>query len=472
MDSNTQLAEPSGYVAYVFFCFFGVGMFVHGLAVSCAGLTSGKSSLSQGSYSIMAIALVLVQFYILGYSLECSTYAHGTHTLLTKFFGNFHNAFLRNVDTADLEAVGSLLLRCGFALVPCCVLASAACQRGRLMPLLVFLFVWMSLVYCPVARWCWQPSGWSYQLGVLDYAGGTNIHVTAGFGALVYSYVVGPRLSYLNHSDDPPFSLSMVVQGTTLMFLGWIGFTGGSQISEPADAVLSVLNTCLSAATGGFSWMLLDHFVIAHTEFSETGLPMEPAKYSILSFCSGVVSGLIAITPGAGYVPVSAAPFFGILGAVGCNYSTRLKFWLDVDDPLDVFAIHGIGGVIGTLLTGLCASSKYGHEKQLLLQLGSVTSVAVYTLIVTFLIAVGMNKFASLKLRIPLESEPFGVDFVENGESAATVISDGGFNAGNWVSGQDLASLRNPNVPAFGSSDLPLLQQLPLSYGLYSQPGP
>lgn len=449
--------EDSGYVAYVFFCMFGVGIFVHGLAVSCAGLTSGKSALSQSAYSIMSIALVLVQFYFVGYTLECATYAPHTHTLIAKFIGNFRHALLQNLDFSDVNVAGGVLLRCGFALVPCCVLASAACQRGRVMPLLIFLFAWMSLVYCPVARWCWQPSGWSYELGVLDYAGGTNIHVTAGFGALVYAYVLGPRLSYLSHSDDPPFSLSMVVQGTTLMLLGWIGFTGGSQISEPADAVLSVLNTCLSAAAGGFSWMLLDFYVSG--QFSENGLPLE-RKYSILSFCSGTVSGLISITPGAGYVPPSAAPVFGVLGAVGCNYGTRLKFWLGVDDPLDVFAIHGIGGVIGTLLTGLFTSQKYRHDWQLLLQLWSVTTVALYTLVATYLIAKCMNQFKSLELRIPLDLEPFGVDFVENGESAATVISDGA-----WVQ-NDIAALHNPTN--FGAQDLPLLQQLPLSYGLYS----
>lgn len=453
MDSSDEPAwmGPSGYVAYVFFCFFGVGLFVHGLAVSCAGFTSAKSALSQSAYTGMAVSVVVLQFYTVGFTLEC---AQSLHPWIGRFVGSLRHALLLGVDVTDLPTMGYLLLRFGFALVPCCVLASAACQRGRLAPLLVFLFLWMSCVYCPVARWCWQPSGWSYQLGVLDYAGGTNIHVTAGFGALVYSYVLGPRAAYLEHADDPPFSLPMVVQGTSLMALGWIGFTGGSQIREPAEALLSVLNTGLSAAAGGFSWMLLDYYT---DRFAG-----EAAKFSIVSFCSGVVSGLVAITPGAGYVSPHASPLFGVLGAIVCNYSTQLKFSIGVDDPLDIFAVHGIGGLVGTLLTGIFATVHHRRRWQVLLQLVSVGAVALYTLAATLAIALLLNRIHPLRLRLSPEEEPFGVDLVESGESAAPGIPDS-----NWYPQQDLGRLRNSNV-ALAADDLPLLQQLPLSYGLYT----
>ena len=474
---HPYLLMDAGYVAYIFFCFFGIGLFVHGLAVSCAGLTSSRSSLSQSAYSILAAALCTLQVYFIGYSLECSQY----QWFASPFVGYLDNFMLFNLDLTDPLVVGSVILRTGFSLVPCCLLASAACQRGRMVPLLSFLFLWLCLVYCPVARWCWQPSGWSYKLGVLDYAGGTIIHISAGCAALVYSHILGPRFNYGQHENEPPFSLTMVIQGTTLMWLGWIGFTGGSQISDPADALHSVLNTCLSAAMGGFSWLIVDW--CAYTSPTETTpvnltsatLPTtisgwdSPARtvqeslqrpqsadshtLSIVGFCSGVVSGLVAITPAAGYVHTWSAPLIGALGALGCNYATKLKFRIGVDDPLDVFAVHGVGGFIGTVLTGVFAAPRFRHGliTQIALQIFSAVVVACYSFVVTYLLATSLNRVNSLRLRITPEEEAYGLDLIETGESADT---------------NQESRVRLPTDLNVGN-DLPLLQNLPLSYGLY-----
>lgn len=463
----------SGYVAYVFFCLFAMLLFVHGLSTFCAGLTSPKSSLSQLSYSLVVSCLAMVLFYVYGYSLETST--SSDIGKWGKFVGDFGHAFLRNFDFNDLNQLGEFLLLYGFSVVPACLIASAACQRGRFIPLLVFIGASMTLVYYPAAHWCWHPAGWINRMGALDYAGGTIIHVTSGFAALVYSLVLGPRLSYLStRSDEQPFSLTMVVTGTAQMLLGWIGFTGGSQIDKPAMALLSVLNTMVSAAMGGFSWMILDHIVAQHYMVEQSPGPNAP--YSLISFCSGVISGLVAITPGAGYVKPGAAIFFGIGGGIGCNLATKLKFYLGVDDPLDTFAVHGMGGLIGTLLTGVFAVEKYRVKWQFFVQAISGITVAMYTLGCALMIVVVIDSIPWLSVKVNSDQETQGIDYAEHRESAAI----GSITYGrNWYVSRtqdnnnvDLSQLRQTNANSSmypGSFGQPLLQQLPLSYGTYSR---
>lgn len=474
-EAPDKLAD-SGYVAYVFFCLFAMLLFVHGLSTFCAGLTSPKSSLSQLSYSLVVSCLAMVLFYLYGYSLETSM--SSDNWKWAKLVGDFRYAFLRNVDFNDINQLGELSLLYGFSAVPACLMATAACQRGRFVPLLVFIGASMTLVYYPAAHWCWNPAGWINRMGALDYAGGTIIHVTSGFAALVYSLVLGPRLSYLStKNNEQPYSLTMVVTGTVQMLIGWIGFTGGSQIKEPVESLLSVLNTMLSAAMGGFSWMILDHVVAQHYKSEQNSAPEVP--FSLISFCSGVISGLVAITPGAGYVRPGAAIIFGIGGGIGCNLATKLKFFLGVDDPLDTFAVHGMGGLIGTLMTGVFAVEKYRVKWQFFVQVISGVTVAMYTLGCALMIVVVIDSIPWLSIKVSSDQETHGIDFAEHRESAAF----GAITYGrNWYVSRpgdnnnvDLSQLRQANANSSmypGSFGQPLLQQLPLSYGTYSRRQP
>lgn len=454
--------EWAGFLGYVFFCLFGILFFVHGLAMFCAGLTTAKSSLGQLAYSVVVCSVVMLQFYTIGYSLMFSGAETGGDASWSRFIGDFGAAFLHSVDYTDPLAMGQVLLMYGFSVVPACLLASAACQRGRFVPMLVFVCAWMTLVYCPVAHWCWHQNGWSFQLGALDYAGGTIIHITAGFGALVYSLVLGPRLTYARGREERPFSLPLVVSGTAHMLFGWIGFTGASQTDAPGSALLGVFNTLLSAATGGLGWMALDSHVGGSDELS------------LVSFCSGVVSGLVAITPGAGYVPSWAGMLLGLAGGLGCNLATRVKFYLGVDDPLDMFAVHGIGGVIGTLLTGVFALPEFRQPYQFWLQLLSAVTTAAYTLGCTLVIAVAIDSVPSLAMRIDPDREQLGSDASEHGESAmgsTPEIVNTHMDVPRRTNTGDLTRLRQANVNVsmqFGAYDQRLLQRLPLSYGTYS----
>lgn len=491
LDSVTAGLDGPGLIAYDFFCIFGMMFFVEGLSLFCAGITSTKSALSQLSYSLVVSCMVMLQYYVVGYSLISSDITHdGDGNTLTwgNFVGNFHYAFFRNIDWESPLEISQVLLRYGFAVVPACLIASAACQRGRFIPLLVFIAIWMTAVYCPVAYWCWHQHGWSRTLGALDYAGGTIIHITSGFGALVYSLVLGPREVYDNPSEeDPPFSLSMVIRGSMMMWLGWIGFTGGSQMADVPSALLSVVNIMLSAAMGGFSWMVLDFIVterqkaLANQErgviSSNHGEP-EESQLSLVGFCSGVVSGLVTITPGAGFVSPSAAIVFGLLGGIGCNFSTKIKFFVGVDDPLDVFAVHGMGGMIGTILTGVFAKSKYSVKWQTLIQFLSAFSAAAYTLGCTLVIAVAIDSIPWLSLRVPMSQEYLGTDLLEHGETA-NFSSTIGVDNNYYMSRHEGMSIdrtrltqTNQNAPMYpGSFDHPLLQRLPLSYGNYTNNG-
>lgn len=205
------------------------------------------------------------------------------------------------------------------------------------------MFLFSTLIYDPIACWTWNPSGWSYRLGGLDFAGGTPVHINSGSAALAYSLMLGPRLGHGTSSlNYRPHNVTHIVLGTVLMWVGWLGFNGGSAMGANLRAVVAVANTILAAGMGGVSWVGLDYRL--------------ERKWSVVGFCSGVVAGLVTITPGSGYVPPWAAVIYGIVGGAACNYATKLKFVLGVDDALDIFAEHAVGGVVGNILTGFFAA--------------------------------------------------------------------------------------------------------------------
>jgi ammonium transporter, Amt family len=220
----------------------------------------------------------------------------------------------------------------------------AAADRGRMLPCIVFIFIWTTIIYDPIACWTWNPAGWTFQLGGLDFAGGTPVHISSGAAALAYSIMLGKRSGYSDTHGLPyrPHNVTHVVIGTVFLWVGWFGFNGGSALSANLRAAMACVVTNLAASVGGVTWVLLDYRL--------------DRKWSTVGFCSGCIAGLVAITPASGFVPAWSAPIFGIVGAIACNFATKLKYILKTDDALDIFAEHGVGGIVGNLLTGIFAA--------------------------------------------------------------------------------------------------------------------
>lgn len=328
--------------------------------------------------------------------------------------------FDKTTDKGLVPLLAHCLFEGTFACFTCALLIGAVADRARLAPAVVFVFLWSTLVYDPVACWIWNPAGWANRMGYLDYAGGTPVHASAGFATLAYCYVLGPRTAPTSDDEQPrPYSIFFVVIGTFLMWSGWFGFNTGTSLAPSSRAVQALLNTQIAASVGGLAWAIMDYRI--------------GSKWSIVGFCSGVVSGLVTITPGAGYVPAWTAVIAGILGACLANVATKLKFYLRVDDAFDVFAVHGVCGIIGNILTGIFAKKSIAgldgiteikggwldrHYVQLAYQLAGTFTAAGYVFVVTALLLLVIDRIPGLKIRISVEDEETGIDFAEHDEYA------------------------------------------------------
>lgn len=217
----------------------------------------------------------------------------------------------------------------------------AVADRGRILPAIVFMFLWSTIVYDPIAYWTWNANGWLFNLPSYDFAGGGPVHVASGTCALAYSLMLGKRTGYSRNNGLPyrPHNVTHVVLGTVFLWIGWFGFNGGSALAMNIRAVMACYVTNLAASCGAIAWILLDYRL--------------EKKWSTIGFCSGAISGLVAITPAAGFVKPWGAVIIGICGGVICNFATKLKFLINIDDSLDIFAIHGVGGMVGNILTGI-----------------------------------------------------------------------------------------------------------------------
>jgi Amt family ammonium transporter len=292
-------------------------------------------------------------------------------------------------------------------------------ERGRVLPAMVFTFMWTTFVYCPLAYWAWSPGGWAFKLGVLDFAGGGPVEIGSGVGGLAFSWVLGRRHPKELHNSRP-YSVSFVTLGTLILWFGWLGFNGSSAYGANMRAVVAVWNTMLSGAFGGITWCLLD-FRLDH-------------KWGMVGFCTGTIVGLIAATPASGFIPPWAAVIMGIASGALCNVATKIKFRLKIDDAVDIFAAHGIGGIIGLLfnaffsdrdiiaLDGVSTSNDNSFIKRLVIQSAYICATFGYTFVVTALIAALINLVPGLRLRATPAEEILGMDDVEIGEFASDYV--------------------------------------------------
>ncbi|CAG8535004.1 17592_t:CDS:2 [Acaulospora morrowiae] len=370
-----------GDIAWVLASTCLVFLMIPGIGFFYSGMARSKHALSLIMLGVLAIPIVSIQWFLWGYSLTFSS--TGGH-----FIGNLDNAFLKGVrgkpsPTSNTipELVFSIFQLMFAAITPAIALGSAA-ERVRVIPALVFIFVWSTLVYDVIACWCWSKNGWSQDLGGLDFAGGTPVHISSGSAALAFSIALG------------------------------------SAEAASLRAVMACTVTNLAASVGGLVWMLMDYRL--------------ERKFSALGFCSGVVAGLVTITPASGFVSPPSSIAFGFCGGVFCNLAVKLKHRFDFDDALDVFAVHGVGGLVGNILTGIFADSDIasldstpipggainGHPIQILKQLAASGAGMIYSFTITYAILFIMNRIPGLSLRLDPDDEEIGTDEAEIGESA------------------------------------------------------
>lgn len=399
-----------------------VWIMIPGIGLLYSGLSRKKHALSLLWASIMAACLTSFQWFFWGYSLVFS------HETSSHFLGTLDNFCLMKVLGAPsvVTTVPDILFcffQGMFASVTAILMVGAGCERARLGPMMVFLFIWLTVVYCPIAYWTWGGLGWLFNLGGLDFAGGGPVHENSGFAALAYSLVLGTRHDPLTNGKVPkykPHSVTSIVFGTVFLWFGWFGFNGGSTGNSSIRSWYACVNTNLAAAAGGLTWMFVDWF--------RTG-----GKWSTVGLCTGAIAGLVGITPAAGFVPVYTSIIFGIVPAIVCNFAVDLKNILHIDDGMDVFSLHGIGGFTGSFLTGIFAADYVAatdgatlipggwmnhNWRQLGIQLAGSVSIGAYSFVVTAIILLAMDKVPFLRLRLHPDEELIGVDLAEIGEYA------------------------------------------------------
>ena len=377
-----------------------------GLTLFYGGLTQRKSVLNTIGMSYTAFCTASVVWVVIGYSIAFS--GDGA------YFGNFDNLLLKEIMVTDVKGTIPKLLfvffQGTFAAIAIALVSGSIIERVRYSTWFVFSILWVILVYSPVTHWVWG-GGFLSQLGELDFAGGTVIHVNAGVAGLVLVYLLGNREGYKKTSVRPA-SVKLMILGSALLWFGWFGFNGGSQLAADGIAANALLVTNVAAACGGLAWLLIEWFTTS-------------SKPTLIGSASGVVSGLVGITPAAGYVDVSGALVIGLgSGLVGYFGVVKLKKWLGYDDTLDVFGIHGLVGAFGAIATGIFANPMinegnvgllYGNPGQVWIQVQSVLYVSLYSAIATFII----YKVISLIFgtgRVSEEVEKDGMDMAYHGE--------------------------------------------------------
>ncbi|KDQ60426.1 hypothetical protein JAAARDRAFT_32845 [Jaapia argillacea MUCL 33604] len=420
-----------------------------GVGYFYSGLLRRKNALNMIYLSMMTLAMVSFQWFFWGFSLAFSDTG-------SAFIGNLDYFGLKGVlekpsiGSPRIPSIAFCVYQLMFAAITPMLALGAFAERSKLGPLLVFVFVWSTIVYDPIACWTWNSNGWAFKMGGLDFAGGTPVHISSGTAALAISIYLGKRRGYgTERLAYKPHNTTYVILGTVFLWFGWFGFNGGSALSANLRAIQACIVTNLAASVGGLTWMLWDWRL--------------ERKWSAVGFCSGAVAGLVAITPGSGFVGSPAAVCFGVMAGTVCNFATQLKFVFGYDDCLDIFASHGIGGMVGNILTAFFAQSSVAefdgmtaipggwldrHWVQLGYQLADSTSGFAYSFVMTTIILWIMHFIPGMRLRCSEEAEILGIDDAEMGEFAYDYV---GIEAEIGPGGQpEYAEDHGPNATSGG----------------------
>ncbi|MBI1943792.1 MAG: ammonium transporter [Betaproteobacteria bacterium] len=384
-------------------------MTLPGLALFYAGLVRTKNVLSVLMQCFAITCVVTLAWVVVGYSM-----AFGDAGDLNKWYGGFAKSFLAGVDAKAIRAGTSIpetvfaMYQLTFAIITPALVLGAYAERVRFSAMLIFSLLWLLLVYAPIAHWVWG-DGWLQKMGLMDFAGGTVVHLNAGVASLVCALVLGKRRGF-PETPMPPHNMTMAVTGACMLWVGWFGFNAGSALEASPTAGMAMLVTHIGAATGAFAWMV--------SEWLRYGKP------SALGAVTGMVAGLGTITPASGFVGPLGALAIGAAAGIVCFLATSyMKQALKVDDSLDVFPVHGVGGIIGTILTGVFVASSLGGvgypEKvtmgdQVLVQITGVLAVAAWSGVVTFVILKLSDALAGM--RVSGDEETEGLDTVLHNE--------------------------------------------------------
>ena len=397
-------------------------MTIPGLALFYAGMVRKKNVLATMAQSFAITAIVTVAWAVLGYSLAFTNGNPYVGDLSRLFLAGLAEGWdkpftLGSGDAAVATTIPEsvfMMFQMTFAIITPALITGAFADRMKFSALVVFNVLWTLLVYSPVAHWVWQPNGWLFTLGALDFAGGTVVHINAGVAGLVAAIVLGKRVGYGN-DNMAPYNLALAVIGASLLWVGWFGFNAGSAVASNGRAGMAMLVTQLGAAAAALSWMA--------AEWVTKGKP------SVLGVISGAVAGLVAITPASGFVLPGPALIIGLVaGLAGFWGATALKHWIGYDDSLDAFGVHGVCGIVGALLTGVFAYGPLsattatpagypGSFDQFMLQVYAVAAVFIYSGVATFILLKITDVVVGL--RVSAEDEREGLDVTQHGERIA-----------------------------------------------------
>lgn len=382
------------------------------LALFYGGLVRGKNVLSTFMHSFFSLGLITVQWAVIGYSLAFAPSIGG-------LVGGLDHVFLSGVGTTPrpdlMSGVPHLVFCCFqlmFAIITPALISGAYAERLKFSAYTVYSLAWTTLVYDPLAHWVWHPDGWLFQRGALDFAGGTVVHASSGISALIFAYVLGPRHGY-PRQKMLPHNLTMCLTGAGLLWFGWFGFNAGSAGGANGIAALALANTHLAAGAGALAWSLFEWWHVK--------------KPTALGVASGLVAGLVVITPAAGFCSPMSALSLGLIGGVVCYFGITLKHRFGYDDALDAFGIHGIGGMLGAVLTGVVASQSwnpdiagnglmFGEVALFVENIIGLVAAVVYAGVVSYFLLVFIDRTIGLRAEPEVEQE--GLDITMHGEEA------------------------------------------------------
>jgi len=410
------MSVDSGDTAWLLVSTALVMLMTPGVALFYGGMVRRKNVLSTMMMSFANLALIAMLWVLYGYSLAFGPDVGG-------IIGGPAWSGLRGVGqepssvyAPTVPHLAFMAFQGMFAIITVALITGAVVERMKFSSLLAFSVLWLTLVYSPVAHWVWGSGGWLGRLGALDFAGGTVVHISAGISALALALLLGPRRGFREGEPLEPHNIPMVVLGAALLWFGWFGFNAGSALASGGLAASAFVATNIAAASATFTWMMLSWLY---------------RRPSILGAATGAVAGLAAITPAAGFVPPLAGIPIGMAAAAVCYYCILFRLRRGIDESLDVWAVHGMGGTWGAIATGIFASAAVnpggadglllGNAAQLLKQLAGVVAVWLYAFLVTWVL--GKAVAVTMGLRVREEEEVVGLDISQHGERAYGGIS-------------------------------------------------
>jgi Amt family ammonium transporter len=389
-------------------------LMVPGLALFYGGLVRRKNVLTTMLQSFTAMGIIGVQWIVIGYALAFGPSVGGWIGWDPSLIGLIGLPHTRNFADKAIPELVFVMFQGKFAIITPALIAGAVAERMKFSAYVFFVLCWTTFIYCPLAHWVWASGGWLYRYGVLDFAGGTVVHISSGCSALVLAFMLGPRRDYRpGHSAILPHNLPLTLLGAGLLWFGWFGFNAGSAVATEHPvagyvAGLAFATTQTAAAAGALTWLLIEW--------------RHQRRPTSLGLASGILAGLVAITPAAGHVIPAAALLFGALASAVCYGAVQMKQRFEYDDSLDAFGIHGVGGLLGALLTGVFCFTPVaglaigGGVTQLVKQAVGAGVAVVFAVVGTWVIAAALK--ATIGLRATDEQERDGLDVTVHGERA------------------------------------------------------